>query len=137
MLRAILTTSLLWALPLAAQEPAGEAPSAPAGGTSADVSAAAAPVAPPPWGQIGVGMAASGAVLAVGGAVAATLLEAQTRPARAGDEPDELGAWLTERSGVVGVLVAAVSTVLIVGGAALVLSDELPEAPPAGATASR
>ena len=87
------------------------------------VSSATAAATPPSLRAIGVGLASTGAAVAVLGTVGFVLAEGLTRPDDPSAERDDAIETFTQSGGFVAVAVASVSAVLVLSGGGLVLAD--------------
>jgi hypothetical protein len=79
-----------------------------------------------------VGLAATGAALAVGGSVGFVLVEGLTRPDRLNASDDDAAddaarETFTQAGGFVAVAVASASAALLLGGGGLILADVVAE----------
>lgn len=128
----IATLALCFALDVPVDAPVD--PATPAEAAAATTEAAAAPAAPAApaaaapapstWQRdIGVGLVASGATVAVVGTASFTLIDSLTTPDRRGQEPSEAANQFATIAGFTSAALTSVSAVVIVVGATLLVTD--------------
>jgi hypothetical protein len=122
----IATLALCFALdvpPVDPAAPAAEAAPATAASTPSTATPAPAP-APSTWQRdIGVGLVASGATVAVVGTASFTLIDSLTTPDRRGQEPSAAATQFATIAGFTSAALTSVSAVVIVVGATLLVTD--------------